>query len=103
MAQSAEMLWIDALELDQAGDIEEALELARQIVEIDSRHSDAWMMIARLSLPPLNRGKQVMPTLAQAATSLSALRRVVQHDHDNHLLKDQCITPIFVKKTNGRQ
>lgn len=83
MAQSAEMLWIDALELDQAGDIQEALELARQIVEIDSRHSDAWMMIARLSLPPLNRGKQVMPTLAQAATSLSALRRVVQHDHDN--------------------
>lgn len=78
MAASAEMLWIDVLEHEESGERGEALELARQITKLEPDHAAAWKMVARMTLPPQRRGQQEMPTLAQAATALGALRRVVE-------------------------
>ncbi len=83
MASSAEMLWIDVLEHEEAGEREEALELAQKITRIEPDHTSAWRMVARMTLPPQRRGQQEMPTLAQAATALGALRRVVQLEPDD--------------------
>jgi len=80
MARSAEMLWIDVLEHEEAGEREEALELAQQITRIEPDHAGAWKMVARMTLPPPRRGQQEIPTLAQAATALGALRRAVEID-----------------------
>jgi len=77
MAKSAEKLWADALEQEKVGELEDAKSLAHEITKIDRDHSDAWFMISRLSLPPVRRGKTEEPSLAQAATALSALRHVV--------------------------
>ena len=80
MAKSAEMLWIDALEQEEAGEFEDAKSLAHEVTKIDPDHSDAWFMISRLSLPPVRRGKTEEPSLPQAAISLSALQNVVRID-----------------------
>ena len=82
MAKSAEKLWADALEQEKVGELEDAKSLAHEITKIDRDHSDAWFMISRLSLPPVRRGKTEEPSLAQAATALSALRHVVRIDSE---------------------
>ena len=82
MAKSAEKLWADALEQEKVGELEDAKSLAHEITKIDRDHSDAWFMISRLSLPPVRRGKTDEPSLAQAATALSALRHVVRIDSE---------------------
>jgi hypothetical protein len=82
MAKSAEKLWADALEQEKVGELEDAKSLAYEITKIDPDHSDAWFMISRLSLPPVKRGKTEEPSLAQAATALSALRHVVRIDSE---------------------
>ena len=78
MAESAEMLWIDVLEHEEANEREEALELAQQVTKLDPNHAAAWKMVARMTLPPQRRGQQEMPTLAQASTAYGALTRVVE-------------------------
>ena len=89
MARSAEMLWIDVLEHEESGEREEALELARHITQLDPDHAAAWKMVARMTLPPSRRGKSEMPTLAQSASALGALRQVVKlepNDRDSWIL-----------------
>tara|TARA_B100000401_G_C52722222_1_gene679225 strand:+ start:22 stop:1041 length:1020 start_codon:yes stop_codon:yes gene_type:complete len=77
VAKSAEILWLDALEAEQEGDREAALELAKKVVELDEKHADAWMGIAFFTLPPKSKGRQTLPDLTEAAIALSAVRRVV--------------------------
>ena len=77
MAKSAEMSWLDALDSRDKGDLDSALEIARETVYIDETHADAWMGIATWSLPEPTRGKQIQPSLEQSAKALAALRKVV--------------------------
>ena len=60
-----------------------ALEAARQTVAIDPYHADAWMGVARWSLPAETKGRQEMPSLTQAAKAISALRKVVKIDPES--------------------
>ena len=83
MAKSPEMLWLDAIEANESGNRDEALSLAEEVVSIDENHSDAWMGVAQWILPADSRGRQLMPDLAQASKSMSALRRVVDLNPDN--------------------
>ena len=46
MTKSAEMLWLDAIEAEEGGDREGALSLAREVVQVDEGHSEAWMAVA---------------------------------------------------------
>ncbi|MFL2973440.1 MAG: hypothetical protein ACJZ4F_00525 [Candidatus Thalassarchaeaceae archaeon] len=85
MSKSPEMLWLDVLDLEESGDRENALINAKLVVELDETHSDAWMAIARLNLPPLSRGKPLMPNLKQCSMAMSALKKVTQYDYDNDL------------------
>ena len=80
MADTAEMVWLDALEAEDSGDRAGALEAAKSVVEMDPKHTDGWMGIARWSLPPESKGRQQMPDLSQAAKSMAALRNVVELD-----------------------
>ena len=83
MAKSAEMIWLDALDSRENGDIESAIEQAKDAVHIDETHTDAWMAIATWSLPPPTRGKQIQPSLEQSAKAMAALRKVILHDPKN--------------------
>jgi hypothetical protein len=83
MAKNAGTLWLDAIEAEESGDRDRALELSRDVVHIDPTHSDAWMMVARMELPPVSRGKQEMPDLKQTSKSMSALMKVTELDPDN--------------------
>ena len=83
MAKSAEMVWLDAVEAEQSGDRDAALEAARETVAIDPDHADAWMGVARWSLPAETKGRQEMPSLKQAAKAISALRKVVKIDPES--------------------
>lgn len=78
MTKSAEILWLDALEAEQIGDREAALELAKKVVHLDENHVDAWMGIAFFTLPVKNKGRQKLPDLTESAIALSAVRRVVK-------------------------
>jgi len=80
VAKSVELLWLDSIDARDRGDMEEALELARKVVEQDEAHAEAWMAIAKLTLPQKSRGRQVMPDLKQSAKAMSALRKVVELD-----------------------
>ena len=80
MADTAEMVWLDALEAEDSGDRAGALEAAKSVVEMDPKHTDGWMGVARWSLPPESKGRQQMPDLSQAAKSMAALRNVVELD-----------------------
>jgi len=77
VAKSPEILWLDALEAEQEGDREAALELAKRVVDLDESHVDAWMGIAFFTLPAKSKGRQKLPSLSEAATALSAVKRVV--------------------------
>ncbi len=80
VADTPEMVWLDALEAEGSGDRVGALEAAKRLVEMDPKHTDGWMGVARWSLPPESKGRQQMPDLAQAAKSIAALRKVVALD-----------------------
>ena len=80
MAETAEMVWLDALEAEESGDRAGALEAAKSVVGMDPAHADGWMGVARWSLPPESKGRQQMPDLSQAAKSMAALRKVVELD-----------------------
>ncbi len=77
------MLWLDAIEAEEEGDRGTALSLALEVVILDDSHGDAWMAVAQWTLPTDAKGRQLMPDLAQASKSMSALRRVVELDPDN--------------------
>ena len=83
MVHDADILWEDALELEQSGELSDALSLAKRVTSLDPEHIDAWMAIARLSLPSINRGRQDDPDLSQTASALSAIRNVVRLDPEN--------------------
>ena len=80
VADTPEMVWLDALEAEGSGDRGGALEAAKRVVEMDPEHTDGWMGVARWSLPPESKGRQQMPDLGQAAKSMVALRKVVALD-----------------------
>jgi len=80
VADTAEMIWLDALEAEGSGDRESALEAAKRVVEMEPEHTDGWMGVARWSLPLESKGRQQMPDLSQAAKSMAALRKVVDLD-----------------------
>ncbi len=77
------MSWLDALDSRDKGDLDSALEIARETVYIDETHADAWMGIATWSLPEPTRGKQIQPSLEQSAKALAALRKVVLYEPAN--------------------
>ena len=83
MAKDPETIWLDALDSREKGDIESAIELAKDVVHMNEDHTDAWMAIATWSLPPPSRGKQIQPTLGQSAKAMAALRKVVLYDPKN--------------------
>ena len=56
MAKSAEMVWLDAVEAEQSGDRDAALEAARETVAIDPDHADAWMGVPAGRCPLRPRG-----------------------------------------------
>ena len=72
---SAEGHYLDAIEAEENGDFEDALEHARKTVEVDPSHSNAWWMIAQLLAPD---GKY--PDIEQASKALVACRKVVDLD-----------------------
>ena len=78
MANKADMLWDEVLELEESGEREEALDLCRQITSMEPKHAAAWKMTARMTLPAARRGVQDMPTLPQAASAYAALQNVVR-------------------------
>lgn len=72
---SAESHYLDAIEAEEDGDFEAALEHARLAVKADSSHSNAWWMIACLLVPD---GK--LPDIDQASKGLVACTKVVELD-----------------------
>ena len=58
MANKADMLWEDVLELEEAGERLEALDLCRRITRMEPDHAAAWKMTARMTLPAARRGVQ---------------------------------------------
>ncbi len=85
VTKSSEMLWLDVLDSEEKGDREDALSKAYSVVDLEDSHSDAWMAIARLNLPPTTRGKPMLPDLKQCSKAMSAIRKVVLHDPSNNL------------------
>ena len=83
MAKSAELIWLDAMEANEAGDRQEALALAEEVVSLVDGHSDAWFAIAQWTLPIDSRGNQMMPDMIQASKSMSAARKTVELDPQN--------------------
>ena len=72
---SAESHYLDAIESEENGEIEEALEHARLAVKADPDHSNAWWMITTLLAPD---GKY--PDIEQASKALVACTKVVNLD-----------------------
>ena len=69
---SAESHYLDAIEAEENGELEQALEHARLAVKADPEHSNAWWMIVGLLAPD---GKY--PDIDQASKALVACNRVV--------------------------
>lgn len=72
---SAESHYLDAIEAEENGELEDALEHARKAVKADPEHSNAWWMIATLLAPD---GKY--PDIEQASKALVACTKVVDLD-----------------------
>ncbi|RJU86686.1 MAG: tetratricopeptide repeat protein [Candidatus Poseidoniales archaeon] len=72
---SAENHYLDAIESEENGDLEESLEHARLAVKADPEHSNAWWMIVGLLAPD---GKY--PDIEQASKALVACTKVVEID-----------------------
>ena len=83
-AVNKDALWLDAIDAEERGDRQETLRICRELVALEPDNSDAWMTIARMELPAPSKGKQEMPSLLQAAKSVTALRKVVELAPDNH-------------------
>ena len=77
-------LWLDAIDAEERGDRQETLRICKELVAIEPDNSDAWMTIARMELPAPSKGKQEMPSLLQAAKSVTALRKVVELAPENN-------------------
>ena len=76
-------LWMDAIESEERGDRDSTLRICRELVANEPDNPDAWMTIARMELPAPTKGKQEMPSLLQAAKSITALRKVIGLDPEN--------------------
>ncbi len=72
---SAESHYLDAIEAEENGELENALEHARMAVKADPEHSNAWWMIVCLLAPD---GK--LPDIQQASKALAACTKVVELD-----------------------
>jgi hypothetical protein len=72
---SAENHYLDAIEAEEDGDLESALEHARLAVKADPEHSNAWWMIVGLLSPD---GKY--PDIEQASKALVACNKIVDID-----------------------
>ncbi|MBT4066812.1 MAG: tetratricopeptide repeat protein [Euryarchaeota archaeon] len=72
---SAESHYLDAIEAEENGEIDSALEHARLAVEADPEHSNAWWMIACLLSP---EGKY--PDIEQASKAVVACNKVIDID-----------------------
>ena len=72
---SAESHYLDAIEAEENGELEQALEHARLAVRADPEHSNAWWMIVGLLAPD---GKY--PDIDQASKALVACNKVVDLD-----------------------
>ena len=77
-------LWLDAIDAEERGDRQETLRICKELVAVEPDNSDAWMTVARMELPAPSKGKQEMPSLLQAAKSVTALRKVVELAPENH-------------------
>ena len=58
MAKSAEEIWLDALDSRENEDFDNAIRLAKEVVYIDEKNTEAWMAIAMWSLPHQQKGNQ---------------------------------------------
>ncbi len=83
MVKGVEEIWLAALDSREKGDFDEAISLAKEVVEIEEGNAEAWMAIAMWSLPPPTRGKPIQPSLQQSAKSISALKKVILHEPEN--------------------
>ena len=83
-AVNKDNLWLDAIDAEERGDRQETLRICKELVAVEPDNSDAWMTIARMELPAPSKGKQEMPSLLQAAKSITALRKVVELDPENN-------------------
>lgn len=72
---SAENHYLDAIEAEENGDLENALEHARLAVKADPEHSNAWWMIVGLLSPD---GKY--PDIDQASKALVACNKIIDID-----------------------
>ena len=72
---SAENHYLDAIEAEENGDLDQSLEHARLAVKADPEHSNAWWMIVGLLSPD---GKY--PDIEQASKALVACTKVVEID-----------------------
>ena len=72
---NAESHYLDAIEAEENGEIEEAIEHARLAVKVDPEHSNAWWMMACLLAPD---GKY--PDIEQASKAVVACNKVIEID-----------------------
>lgn len=72
---SAENHYLDAIEAEENGELEKALEHARMAVKADPEHTNAWWMIVGLLSPD---GKY--PDIEQASKALVACNKIVDID-----------------------
>lgn len=72
---SAENHYLDAIEAEENGELEKALEHARLAVKADPEHTNAWWMIVGLLSPD---GKY--PDIEQASKALVACNKIVDID-----------------------
>ena len=72
---SAESHYLDAIEAEENGELEDALKHAQLAVKADPEHSNAWWMIVCLLAPD---GKY--PDIEQASKALAACTKVVEID-----------------------
>ena len=69
---SAEEHYLDAIESEEAGDLEAALKHAKAAVKADPEHTNAWWMVSNLETPG------GVPDLGQVSRSLNACKKVVE-------------------------
>ena len=72
---SAENHYLDAIEAEENGELESALEHARMAVKADPEHTNAWWMIVGLLSPD---GKY--PDIEQASKALVACNKIIDID-----------------------
>ena len=73
---SSEEHYLDAIDFEQEGELESALNSARLAVKADPKHSSAWWMVSNLEAQP-----KTSPDLASVSRALNACRKVVELDN----------------------